>query len=241
MKILPVKENISLGDRLILKGSDAVHIAGSLRLGSGDKLRLYTASGEIFLGAIEKTSKYEVTIFIESKENFISPPQRKVIIAQGIIKADRFEWVLQKSCELGIFSIIPFTSKRTVSIPYLKKKERWEKIIAEASKQSGNPYPPELDDILTFDKALKKIPDKAVKIIFWEEEGESLKNILASDDGKRDIALIIGSEGGFCRDEIELAKRHDCRVGTLGWRILRCETAAITAVSIVQHFLGEIG
>jgi len=241
MRLIPFNREVLIGESVVIGEIDGKHLAKVLRFKKGDIVKLYTPSGRVFLSIIEDVHKNDVTVIVKSREADLNPPSNKLTIVQGILKSERFEWVLQKSCELGVFSIIPFISKRTVCKPDANKIERWGKIITAASKQSGNPYPPKLNEISTFDKALKKLSDEFLKIIFYEEGGKSLKDILTYDNKMGNVALIIGSEGGFERDEIELAMRNNCIVSSLGWRILRGETAAITSISIAQYYLGELG
>ena len=149
--------------------------------------------------------------------------------------------VIQKATELGVKEIIPVITERSL-VQETKKTMRWKKIAEEASRQSGRTGIPAIAEPVRF-KDLFLNSERILKhgILFWEEGGETLPEMLSTFSQTDAIALFTGPEGGFTEREVKTASENGFRVATLGKRILRAETAAVTAVSIIQYELGDIG
>jgi 16S rRNA (uracil1498-N3)-methyltransferase len=198
----------------------------------------------------------------------------KISLYQGVLKADRFEFVLQKATELGVVEFVPLITARTIVArmdAVQKKRRRWEQIIREAAEQSGRGRLPNLREPLLFANACAQAQQSGgLSLLPWEkaqlEDGPSLKQVLRETDpfsvnlfvgaeegftaeesdlaqhyGVRLVNLFVGPEGGFTEEEVDIARRHDIPAVTLGSRVLRAETAAVVAVAIVLHEVGDLG
>jgi 16S rRNA (uracil1498-N3)-methyltransferase len=156
------------------------------------------------------------------------------------------DFVVEKATELGVHAVAPFFSARTV--PKLdgrktaRREERWKKIALSATKQSGRVRVPEIKPLCELDELVAQSGNETLKLLFWEGEGEqTLKDVHAQESRVGSVILAVGPEGGFARDETELAQRHGYRTVSLGRRILRAETAAIAALSLVEFLWGDLG
>ena len=176
----------------------------------------------------------------------------EVILCQAFIKNDRFELILEKISELGVTQIIPMISERVQGRSKLKaenpKHVRWQKIIKEAVEQSGGNIMPKLEPFYTL-KDLLELFKEDEKIIFYEKsevlkEGYGIQDLrpclikLASKTGKHKInkiVIFIGPVGGFSLSEILMAKDYGCNIVSLGDRVLKAETAAISSVSVIRY------
>ena len=227
------------GDRAILTGEDASHITRSLRLRPGEAVTLCDGSGWDYEGIIASTGE-EVTVDIREKRTSSTEPRGKITLYQALPKGDKMEWIIQKSVELGVFRIVPILTSRCVSRPDAKsmekKVQRFNKIAAEAAKQSGRGILPKVSGLLTLEQAAKDVSGKG--IVFYEKGGARLAELIAPED--TEIGIFVGSEGGFAPEEIGLLEEAGVEPATLGRRILRCETAPICGLSVLLSLLGDI-
>lgn len=225
-----------------LTGSEAHHLRNVLRLKTGGRLTLFDGTGTTYEGMIA-TLEPEVTVDITTinPEDFSRP---RLHLAQALIKTKKNELVVQKATELGVDSIVFFTSRYcSTDIPSENKQERWQRIAMESCKQCNRPSPPEIRPVISFEECVRSAKDHDLKIIFWEETadrnlGVLREKILAKTPGS--IFFIIGPEGGLTDEEVAVAKEHGFLSVTLGKQILRAETASIAAASILQFILGNM-
>lgn len=226
------------GDRVILTGENAAHIGKSLRMRVGEILTLSDANGIDCEARIVRFGDGTVeTEVLETRQN-ISEPTVAVTLYQALPKVGKFEVIVQKAVELGVTRIVPMLTSRCVSRPdeksQKKKVDRYNKIALEAAKQSGRGKIPTVGDVLDYGQVLKKLPAYQHSVLFYEEGGERICDILPED--VNELAIVIGSEGGFSPEEVEQAKHAGAKIGTLGPRILRCETAPIAALAAVMFY-----
>lgn len=236
-------------DRVTLSPEESHHAAKVLRLERGASVRLTDGAGGLFTGRIETITPKQTIVWIGSKLP-VPEPKSQVVLAQGLLKGDKMEFVLQKAAELGAAAVLPFTSSRTIADwkGEAKKLERWRKIAEAASKQCGRARHLEVREPVAFSDVLSIQAD--AKIVFWEEtEGTSGFASLRGAWPQRSspdtgcvptILLVIGSEGGLSRAEIEAAAKSGFKILSMGSLILRAETAAVTALSVIQYELGNI-
>ncbi len=224
-------------------GEDALHIKKSLRKKVGDNISLSDGCGYDYDCIVVNITE---CIVLNIKKIYLSKTEvkKEIILCQALPKGDKLDFIIQKSVELGVSMVVPFISNRCVSRPkkeiLLKKKNRYNKIALEAAKQSLRSKIPVVHEIISFEDCLNMIGEKDKGIIFYEEEGEKLSLIKKELFKSERIFLFIGSEGGFEKQEIDKAIDKNCSICTLGNRILRCETASITAISVLMHIIGEI-
>ena len=230
------------GGHIVLTGENAAHITKSLRMRTGETLTLSDANGIDCEGKIESFSEGSVTVEILATRQNVSEPSVAVTLYQALPKVGKFETIVQKSVELGVSRIVPILTSRCVSRPeekpMQKKLERYNKVALEAAKQSGRGIIPAIEPLRNYEQVLKELPVYDAAVLFYEEGGERLDRILPAAAKK--IALIIGSEGGFSKREVEAAAQSGAVIATLGPRILRCETAPVAALSILMYQTGNM-
>jgi len=244
--------SISLSRELAHQVRDVLH------LGIGEQLLLLDNSGDEVLATVAKSSRAGVEVqFLERRAGKSESPMR-LILCQGLLKSARFEWILEKGTELGVAVFAPILCRRSMAgleDAGPSKIQRWQRIIQEAAEQCGRSRLPELLPIRPLMHALNDIPPGALALMPWEEEhGSSLRDVLVSAKGATEdrrpqgsrfseaplqitVVLFIGSEGGLMADEVMLAQHRGVQVVSLGPRILRAETAALTAVANVMYEL----
>lgn len=237
-----------MGVYLSLPKELAHQVRDVLRLNLGEKLILLDNQGNEILATVESSSRAGVIVqLLERHAGKQSSPIR-IVLCQGLMKSARFEWVLEKGTELGVSTFAPIHCRRSTAgleEAGAAKIQRWQRIIQEAAEQCGRPTLPQLLPILPLTKALTTIPAGALAIMPWEEaEAKSLRDVLAGIRMRvagvvipQTILLFIGPEGGLDAEEVALARKHGVQVVTLGPRILRAETAALTSVANVMYAL----
>lgn len=226
-----------------ITGKELHHLKDVLRLKKGEHVVVFDGRGREFLGSIENVSKGEACITIEKKIEVSRESPFEIILGQGIVKAEKMDLIIQKATELGVSRIIPFITPRVVSKltgqQVTKKNQRWQNIALEAAKQCGRSIIPKVGELKTFGEVLKGW-DKYAKIIPWEGEKENnLKDILKTQSSG--CIVLIGPEGGFSDSEVVEAQQAGFLPVTLGPRILRTETAALSILAIIQYELGDMG
>lgn len=215
-----------------------------LHIGVGERLILLDNSGEEYTCVVTKSGRGTVEVTLEERRRGRSEPAVRVILCQGLLKSARFEWILEKGTELGITTFSPILCRRSMSgleDAGAAKLQRWQRILQEATEQCGGARVPELLPIRPLMHALNDIPAGAMAIMPWEEE-QTVTLRAALQDYKQQavqsaepqpltVVLFIGPEGGLTPEEAQLARRRGVQVVTLGTRILRAETAAITTIA----------
>jgi len=248
MPRLFIYEKLEVGDEIVVSGEEAHHIIRVLRLGHGDLVSISDGKSEESVGVISevdtRSTKIKIRVLYKNKFEETKPT---ITLLQGLPKGEKFDWIIQKCTEIGVSRIVPIITQRTVVNIAPTKLEhrmmRWKKIAEEAAKQSMRMDIPEIAELLTFDEALKEIDRHHLSLIPWEQERNiSLKKVLKDiDQSITKVAVFIGPEGGFSPDEAEMARTHGAVPVSLGPRILRTETAAIAACSILMYELGGMG
>jgi len=225
-----------------LSGSDARHIGFSLRMKPGEPLTV-CCDGIDYNCIIRSITGEQVFLDLVDKHRCAAEPDIEVTLFQAVPKLDKLEYIIQKSVELGAARIVPVLTRRCISRPdekdFAKKLPRLQKISAEAAKQSGRGIIPEVTPIVSYKRALEMMKELDGNILLYEEEGGTSFSEAVEGIGKR-IGLIIGSEGGFDREEAEAAAGAGAVQVWLGKRILRCETAPITALSILMFLTNNM-
>ena len=233
-------EEGSVSDGFItVRGSDAAHISYSLRMKTGEEIT-FCRAGTDYHCRIEKITPDEVICGIVGEAPSDCEPTVKMTLYQALPKSDKMEFIIQKTTELGIYSVVPFISKRCISRPDKasaeKKLRRWRKISEEAAKQSGRGIIPEISPIITFEEMLEKVSSD-INFICYENGGKPLSDL--GIDSKKSISVVIGAEGGFERSEAEAAAAAGIVPVWLGKRILRCETCPVAVTAAVMNMSGN--
>ncbi len=232
------------GDRVFLSEEESRHITKVLRLKSGDKIEVLDGLGAVFQAVITKVGR-QVEARIEeimAREVGVGKPIR---VWQAILKGDKMDWVVQKCTELGVSGLIPFQSSRCQgrldTIQSRKKHQRWQRIGLEACKQCRRLHGVDIAAPTDYAESLWEVSaDNPLRLLFWEEEKTTRLGDISGIDQAGALDLMLGPEGGFTREEVELARLAGWRTVSLGDRILRAETATLSAVSIVQFLAGKL-
>lgn len=226
---------------LLIEDEEAHYGLRVLRLKEKDSVEIITDLG-VIEGVISGISKNDIKIDIENVTPVIkNEPEIEVVLFQGIPDhIEKFELIVQKTTELGITKIVPFTSKYTDAkykkINIDKKLERIRKIAKEAVRQCKRTFVPQIESLTTFEKACE-MAKKLEEVFFFAElptndETEKKKQ-------PKQIGLFIGAEGGFGEEEFKQLENRNFRGVHLKGRVLRTETAAITAVGLIQYQFGD--
>ncbi len=235
------RENIR-ENTIILDGEDVNHITRVLRFQVGDEITCCDGMGNDYISKIKALDKKEVVCEIVSKRKADTEPEIKVVLIQGVPKAAKMDYIIQKTTELGISEIYPCEMSRCVSkIDGIKKIERWQKISREAAKQSGRGIVPEVHEPISISEAIEVLKSVDVAFVPYEcDEGNKLRPILNSVKKPKSAAFIIGPEGGFDKSEIDEIIKNGIHTVSLGKRILRTETAGEAVLSMVMYEIGDI-
>lgn len=222
-----------------LREDQAYQIAQVLRMKAGDRIVVLDNVGWEYEVRLTAVARKQVSADIIEKREAEGETATHITLYMGLMKRDKFEWVLQKCTEVGVSRFVPMVTQRSLvqDIDIKQSKlARWQKIIQEAAEQSRRGKLPELGEPLKFDEAVNEV-NTAVALIPWEEEREATIRHALEDKTQtlESISLFIGPEGGFAAAEIELAQQHGIKPVTLGRRILRAETAAIVATSFIMY------
>ncbi|MBO6061811.1 MAG: 16S rRNA (uracil(1498)-N(3))-methyltransferase [Clostridia bacterium] len=234
-------ENIdTAGDRVTLTGDEARHICAVLRMKAGDEVLLINGEGEECTAVIERAAASEVVLRVLERRPGASEPKVRVTLFQCLPKQGKMELIIQKCVELGVWRITPTVSKRCVVKLDGKdnKLARWNKVSREAAKQCGRAAVPEV----TSPMALSSIDLSAfdtVIIPYENEEDLTLKSFLRSAPEPKEIAVIIGPEGGFEQSEVDRVLSAGGAAVSLGKRILRTETAGIACLAQIMYELEQ--
>ncbi len=225
-----------------IAGGEFAHLKKALRLRKGDAVALFNGKGLELRGTIESVGRDFAEVRIEGRAARRSESPMEVILLQGLLKGDKPEFIIQKATELGVSEISFYTTARTVPLaPDRAKEARWRKVAIEAAKQCGRTHLPELAPLTAFKDALKE-SGEGVRLILWEGEGKTIpiKDALKNADPDSAIAVAVGPEGGFSAGDIAIAEEAGFIAVSIGPRILRAETAAIAALSIIQCEAGDL-
>jgi 16S rRNA (uracil1498-N3)-methyltransferase len=232
----------SLLEHPVVIGDQKAHYLSSvLRCKTGDRIIVTDEDGCSYSAKILAASNKMVGLEITGDYIMNTESALDIILLQGLLKGEKMDFVVQKATELGVTAIIPVITERS-QLRETRKHPRWKKIAEEAARQSGRTRVPEIYENRPFRDIFNEPALTSGKgIIFWEQGGEKLSAVIAKLSPADRIFLLIGPEGGFSEKETLLASEKGCLIATLGGRTLRAETAAISAVSVMQFALGDLG
>lgn len=245
-KFIAAAEDISKG-RAYLRDVELHHARDVLRLPLGERIIIVDGHGDEYLAAIER---YEPDLMLC---NIIKRLKRergmefKLALAQSLPKGDKMAAIIEKATELGVWRIIPLLSERTIVKLDLAQAEarveRWRRVAMAASKQCGRAQFPEITGIRSFrELCAESRSSNALKVMLWEEEsGCRLKELLEKNPKVGQALLVVGPEGGFAQGEVVVALDSGFKVAWLGPLVFRSETAAIAAIAIFQYAYGGLG
>ena len=227
-----------------LNSEESHHISKVLRLDIGEEVELLDGKGSLFKAVIISVGK-QVTLNILEQIAAPLAENTPLWVCQGDLKGKKMDLVVQKCTELGVRRLLSFTSSRsqgrTPEKRINRKYERWQKLVESACKQSKRLELMEFEE-RSFSDLLRSslFIDADLKLICWEEEHDNVLSDINWQKPCEKVCLMLGPEGGFSMEEVELARGSGWKSISLGKQILRAETATLAAVSIVQHRLGYI-
>lgn len=235
-------ERIESEHATITSKDEIKHITKVMRLHEGARVEVFDGRGAEAIAQIEKIEKEEILLKVLSHSEKQRELPVELTIYQGIPKAQKMELIIQKTTELGVCRIVPVRLERCVRrIDQKEEKEieRWERIALEASKQSKRTVIPKIAYSMSFQELKQDLEGQDLAILFNEQEdSRSLKELLNEKQNIKRIGILIGPEGGFTSQEIEELIGIGAHSVTLGSRILRTETAAIHAASVISYVFG---
>jgi len=222
-------------NQCILSGDDFHHIIHVRRMQEGDSLSLRDDKGTFYTGKIANIQRDSLIVKFQNQKK-ISPQQIRLTLFVAFLKGKKFDFVVQKATEVGVSKIVPVYTERTVANIEKNsesKINRWAKIALEASKQCLRQNIPEINFPCSFKDALL-LTDEKIKLIASLNENLNFKSFL-DDNFSKEVALFIGPEGGFSKQEIELAEKNGWTALQLYGNQLRAETAAIVLPAIILY------
>ena len=243
----------AVGQKVTLSKEESVHATRVLRLKPGETVQLLDGEA-LYAGEIEMASEQGVSVSVNERLPSVEPSVR-VTLFQGLPKADKLEWIIQKATELGVWEVVPMEMARCVAKADRaekreKKRERYQRISLEAAKQSGRAHVPNIKEPKSFGSVcqeLEKSPScfDAVFVAWEEEQALSFSKAVQAwqktmAEPLERVALVIGPEGGISPEECVQLKKGGAISVTLGKRILRTETAGLCALSVLWAALGEM-
>lgn len=223
-----------------ITGQDFIHMKQVVRLRIGEKFRISTSEGKNYFCALKGYEEEAAIGEILEEDVDGTELNGSIWLFQGLPKQDKMELIIQKAVELGVTHVVPVAMKRSVvKLDDKKAKDkikRWQAISEAAAKQSKRSIVPEVLNVCTYKQALEMFDNLDMVLLPYEnEKGISFtKELLEQIEPGKNIGIIIGPEGGFEQEEVNLAMEKNAHPLSLGKRILRTETAAIATVTLVM-------
>jgi 16S rRNA (uracil1498-N3)-methyltransferase len=237
-------EAMAPGQVVTLLGDNIHYAQRVLRMRAGDPLDLIDGLGFEYHAVIRFLGNEAVSAEILEK-NAIADPSVGLTLCQSLLKADKMDFIIKRSVELGVNTFIPFASSRSVARlspeAALQKVKRWQKIATEAARQCGRSIIPTVQPVLSFPEMLGRAEGETVKVIFWEAEAErTIRQIFRDREGCPDdrYFFIVGPEGGFSGEEVLKATEAGYLSVSIGKRVLKVETAVLSILAILQYERG---
>lgn len=234
---------ISLNDADLARQLDRV-----LRLRPGDRVLMLDGTGQVYVVTLTNVGRSQVSGQIEQRELAGGEPSISVTLYIGLLRAERFEWVLQKGTELGVTSFVPVRWDRSLvsELPGAQKLTRWRRIVREAAEQSCRGRLPIVTEPQTFAQAYTLAAQSDLPLLLWEGAAGKprpplLRTVLRNphkpslSPHATSIAIMSGSEGGITPEELTMATGHGIIPVSLGARVLRAETAPIVASAAIFY------
>ena len=231
----------------VILGSEARHMTKVIRLRRGDRFLLMGGKGESFLAEIRSIDPREVRVDIQKEVAAPASSPIEITLCQALLRSGPMDYMIQKTSELGVDRILPFVSSRTVSKMVVGKLEKrvghWQGVAVSAAKQCGRPVPARVSPPASLPDLLAGLSgEECLKLLLWEEEeAAGLKGVLKGSSGIARVIGMVGPEGGFSVEEIRMSREAGFVPVSVGNRVLRAETAALTLVALVQYEWGDLG
>lgn len=241
-----VKTDNIINDKINITNDDVRHITKVLRLKIGDSIQICDGNENEYICDIVEINKKSVICQIKEKFKNRNESNINIVLFQGLPKAQKMELIIQKGVEIGVKEFYPIITERVVvktdGKDISNKLERWNRIAYEAAKQSNRGIIPTVNNLISFEEALDILKRFDLIVVPYEKEkSTSFKELFNESRDYKNIAVIIGPEGGFSEEEINIFIKNGFKPITLGPRILRTETAGLVASTILLYELSDIG
>jgi len=221
--------NCITGDELVLDGEEFSHLTHVMRKQVGDTIRVVDGCGQVYDVRIIEVRKHLARCSILARQERLHEPPTELTVAAALLKSpSRFDYLVEKTTELGTRRIIPLLTKRT--IPRSGKRDRWQKLAISAMKQSTRCVLPTITELMSFADFVSAVSPESLKLIPHQEVERQISDV---HRGQPSIIICIGPEGGFTDEELDRASEAGFISVTLGPRRLRAETAAVVASAAV--------
>jgi len=231
-----------------LSSEESHHLARVVRLRDGDEAFVFDGCGREYRCRVAQADARAAQLeVVEALADEVESPL-DLTLAQALAKGEKFDLIVQKAAELGVRKIVPLiTANADVKLSderAEKRAERWRRIALEALKQSGGRRLVEIQSPMALADFIAATQEQSaapfVLLVFSERGGAAVSVVLSNEDYARRVIALIGPEGGWDTSELDLLAASGARAVTLGPRILRTETAAVVAVALIQHRLGDL-
>lgn len=233
---------LAAGERITLPEAASHHVTRVLRLGSGDPMTVFDGCGGEYDATVARASRSAVEVDVGAYLPVDRDSALNVELAQGICKGDRMDFVIQKATELGVRAIRPILCERTVVKLDPTRAERrlthWRAVAVHATQQSGRTRAPDVTGVEDLDTWLSR-PGPGPGIFLSPRDASSLSDLAQPEPGDT-VRLLVGPEGGLAPGEVECARAAGFVGLRLGPRVLRTETAALVALSVLQARWGDL-
>ncbi len=234
------------GDLVTLSEEESYHIARVLRLQPEAEIEVMDGQGGVFTARIIELGR-TVAVRLLARQEQSDAGRIRLWVGQGVLKGKKMDGAIQQCTELGVTRLTPFFSSRCQGrlddLRGRQKSERWNRIVVSACKQCRRAKQMQVDEVADY-AAMLGLPDRnpgLLRFMFWEEEEEfRLDQGMMTDTSVEGVCILLGPEGGFSWAEITAARTLGWQTVSLGRRILRAETATVSAVAIVQHLAGNL-
>lgn len=246
-----VTDSPAVGERLAFPPGTAHQMTRVLRLRPGERVIAIDPGGwELVVELLLLDGRFAEGRVTARGRPAVEPPLR-VLLAQGLPKGDKMDWIVQKCTEAGVAEFHPVVTRRTVANPAGKeeaRRQRWGRIAREAAEQSGRTRVPAIAPVRRLEEAVAELGRADLFMVAWEGAAAvSLKDALREraavgfEVPEPAVSLLVGPEGGLEPEEVDLARRHGAIVVSLGPRTLRTETAGLMLAGLVLYELGDLG
>jgi len=227
------------GGRATLDDAAHRHLVKVLRLGPGAAIRIFDGEGTEIEAHIEAIGRASVDVVLGARHR-LAGPACTITLLQAVPRGERMDFVVQKTTELGVTHIVPVLVERGMVKPAADRTRRWQTIAEEAARQCERADVPRVSESIPLADAIQTmVGAPQSRFLLWESEKKlSFRQALAT--GPRQVALLVGPEGGFTQAEVAMCASAGFQAVGLGPRILRSETAAIVAVALAQAFAGGL-
>jgi len=226
---------------VLLPEQASQHVSRVLRLRDGAELTVFDGRGGEYRATLRLSGRGGAAVDILERIDIERESPLSITLLQGLARGERMDWVIQKSTELGVTTIVPVATSRSVVQLDAgrgdKRLQHWQGVAASACEQCGRNVLPHIEAPQSFESALALAVSIPLRIVLDPEDGVTLASVLPPDTGA--IALLVGPEGGLDTDELALARQAGFRSVRLGPRVLRTETAGLAALAALQCLAGD--